>query len=78
MIVETDVSNTKNDICDVNKEEEELKKYEKLVENGKAGTLQNCDNVDDDLLKMASGDEDEAFTDFQNTIRDDPDQVLRY
>ncbi|KAK0161383.1 hypothetical protein PV327_009859 [Microctonus hyperodae] len=78
LIIESDVSNTKNDKSDVNKEEEEMKKYEKLLENGEAGTLQTCDNVNDDLLKMAAGDEDKVFIKFQNTIRDDPDQVLRY
>ncbi|XP_015601697.1 programmed cell death protein 2 isoform X2 [Cephus cinctus] len=73
---EVSEENSKDDEDD--KEAQEIEKYKKLLEEGKAGTLQSEKDVDADLLKMASSIEDETFTNFSIRIKKYPDQVLRY
>lgn len=62
---------------DIKKEIQEIKKYEGLVTSVHAGTLQPEPNVDSDLIKMSSRMEDETFFEFQEHIKNDPEQVLR-
>lgn len=57
--------------------EEELEKFEELVNSGGAGTLQSENDIDDDLLAMAHHIEDKTFLKFKKRIENDPDQVLR-
>ena len=67
---------SKND--DPEKDSEEIKKYEELVKNGQAGSLQFAADIDSALVEMANKVEDKAFFKFQNRIKLDPNQVLRY
>ncbi|XP_015510889.1 programmed cell death protein 2 [Neodiprion pinetum] len=59
-------------------ENQEIIEYEKLIVHNEAGTLQNEDNVDADLLKMSAANEDEVFFEFTTTVKKYPDQILRY
>ncbi|XP_033207717.1 programmed cell death protein 2 isoform X2 [Belonocnema kinseyi] len=63
---------------DIKKEIQEIKKYESLVTSGHAGTLISEPNVDADLIQMSNRIEDVTFFEFQEHIKNDPDQVLRY
>ncbi|XP_012231809.1 programmed cell death protein 2 isoform X2 [Linepithema humile] len=62
---------------DLKTEQIEIEKYNEMVRNDKAGTLQH-ENVNDDLLQMASNEKDETFTEFRMKIDNYPDQILRY
>jgi pre-rRNA-processing protein TSR4 len=56
--------------------ENELKKFEHLIEIGQAGSLQSEDL--NDLLKMANNIEDKTFSKFCKGIQNEPEQVLRF
>ncbi|KAL0131936.1 hypothetical protein PUN28_000010 [Cardiocondyla obscurior] len=58
-------------------EQEEIEKYNTMVQDGKAGIFQHKD-VDNDLLCMANDEKDEMFANFRTKIDDYPDQILRY
>lgn len=58
--------------------EDELKKFKELLESGNAGSLQSEKDIDNDLLNMANDLEDKSFLKFQERIKIDPEQVLRY
>lgn len=62
---------------DLIKEEEEIKKYETMVQKNEAGIFQNED-VQNELLNMANQQEDETFSKFHSTIKKYPDQILRF
>lgn len=62
---------------DAENERKEIDEYNVMIQNGKAGTLQHED-VNDDLLQMASNEKDETFAEFRMKIDDYPDQILRY
>lgn len=62
---------------DANSTEQELTKFQELVESGQAGTLQAEKDVDNDLVQMASELEDKVFLKFQERIKSEPDQVIR-
>lgn len=61
---------------DLKTEQIELEKYNEMIHNNKAGTLQH-ENVNDDLLQMASNEKDETFAKFRMKIDNYPDQILR-
>jgi len=63
---------------DVETEQEEIKKYNMMMQSGKAGTLQHEDV--NDLLEMvtSANENDEVFIKFRMKIDNDPDQILRY
>lgn len=80
IVIDTDVSMDESieNIDEFQSEQEELEKYNKMVQDGKAGTLQHED-VNDDLSQMANSDEkDEVFAEFCAKIDEYPDQILRY
>lgn len=58
-------------------EQKEIEKYNAMVQDGKAGMFQHED-VNDDLLQMATDEKDEVFAEFRTTIDNYPDQILRY
>ncbi|XP_014474555.1 PREDICTED: programmed cell death protein 2 [Dinoponera quadriceps] len=62
---------------DVESEKKELEKYNTMVQDGTAGTLQHED-VDDDLSQLASNEKDQIFAEFRTKVQKDPDQILRY
>lgn len=57
--------------------EQEMEKYNAMIQSGTAGSLQHED-VNDDLVQMASEEKDETFVEFRMRIDNHPDQVLRY
>ncbi|XP_021926368.1 programmed cell death protein 2 [Zootermopsis nevadensis] len=61
---------------DLKTEEEKLKAFEKMVQEGKAGTLQGDTSFDE--LQKTTSPEDRQFSKFNSRIRRNPDQVLRY
>uniref|UniRef100_A0A348G6C9 Programmed cell death protein 2 n=1 Tax=Odontomachus monticola TaxID=613454 RepID=A0A348G6C9_ODOMO len=65
------------DTEDIENEQKELEKYNAMIRDNIAGTLQNED-VDDDLLQMALDEKDQVFTEFHTKVQKHPDQVLRY
>ncbi|KZC07423.1 PREDICTED: programmed cell death protein 2 [Dufourea novaeangliae] len=77
IVIEAENEREDNDESNCEKEEEEIKKYETMIESGQAGTLQNED-VQSELLSMANQKEDEIFSEFRLTIDQYPDQILRY
>lgn len=60
----------------VDNEEKQMQEYEKLVAEGKTGTLN--DISEDELQSHASLDGDKVFLQFKKRISKEPDQVLRY
>lgn len=62
---------------DLIKEEEEIKKYETMVQKNEAGIFQNED-IQNELMNMANQQEDETFSKFLSTIKKYPDQILRF
>lgn len=62
---------------DLESEQKEIEKYKAMVHSGKAGSLQH-ENINDDLLQMASGENDEVFAEFCMKTDNYPDQILRY
>lgn len=62
---------------DLTSEQIEIKKYNEMIQNNKAGTFQN-ENVNNDLIKMASDEMDETFAEFRMKINNYLDQILRY
>jgi len=58
-------------------EQEEIEKYNAMVQDGKAGIFQHED-VNDDLLQMANDEKDKVFAEFRMEIDNYPDQILRY
>ncbi|XP_076247235.1 zinc finger protein RP-8 [Calliopsis andreniformis] len=78
IVIEAEETKEENDANDSDLEEkEEIKKYEKMIEKGEAGTFQNED-VQKELLSMANQKEDEVFCEFRLTSDKYPDQILRY
>lgn len=59
------------------KNEQEIEKYNAMIQDGKAGTFQHED-VNDDLLQMANDEKDETFAKFRMKMDNYPDQILRY
>ena len=62
---------------DLEKERQEIQKYEEHVASVHAGSLQFEPNVDSDLIQLANMIEDDTFDEFTEQIKNDPDQVLR-
>ncbi|XP_011873113.1 PREDICTED: programmed cell death protein 2-like [Vollenhovia emeryi] len=63
--------------ADLKSEQKEMDKYNAMVQDGRAGTFQHED-VNDDLLQMASEEKDETFAEFRMKMDNYPDQILRY
>lgn len=80
MVIEREEATNDDDDAgaDLDKEKEEIEKYNSLLKSGNAGTLQSEQDVDGDLLKMAVTEEDKNFMKFRAKINKQPDQVLRY
>ncbi|XP_017891889.1 programmed cell death protein 2 [Ceratina calcarata] len=76
IVIEKDDTNDESN-NDLSKEEEEIKKYEAMIEKGEAGTLQNED-VESTLLNVADQQEDQTFCEFRLVVDKYPDQILRY
>ncbi|KAK1119072.1 hypothetical protein K0M31_013579 [Melipona bicolor] len=78
IVVETeDKEDANNTDTDLIKEEEEIKKYEAMVQKGEAGSFQNED-IQNELLNMVNQKEDKVFSKFLSTIDKYPNQILRY
>lgn len=77
IVIEREDKEDTNNSNDLIKEEEEIKKYETMVQKNEAGIFQNED-VQNELLNMANQQEDETFSKFHTTIKKYPDQILRY
>lgn len=78
VVIETEDNNSVNsDEDNLEKEKEEVEKYEEMKKSGKAGTLQNED-VQSELLNLVNNKEDETFIEFRLIIDKYPDQILRY
>ncbi|CAK9832289.1 Programmed cell death protein 2 [Anthophora retusa] len=77
IIIEQEDTEDENNANDVSKEQEEIKKYETMLQEGEAGTLQHED-VQNELLSMANQTEDETFSKFCSITDKYPDQILRY
>ncbi|XP_053596084.1 programmed cell death protein 2 [Microplitis demolitor] len=58
------------------KEKVELDKFNKMVEEGSAGSLQHI--KESDLIEMVKANDDEVFMKFKEKIKNNPDQILRY
>lgn len=71
---DSDDEDTEQD--DSKTEQIEMEKYNEMIRNDKAGTLQH-ENVNDDLLQMASNEKDETFEEFRRKISNYLDQILR-
>ncbi|XP_031848269.2 zinc finger protein RP-8 [Nomia melanderi] len=77
IVIESEDDKECNNENNAEKEEEEIRTYKKMVDEGEAGTFQNED-VQNELLSMCNQKEDEVFSEFRLTIDKDPDQILRY
>ncbi|XP_043257431.1 programmed cell death protein 2 [Colletes gigas] len=77
IIIEPEDGKEDNDANISEEDEEEIKKYETMVEKGEAGTFQNED-VQTELLSLANQNEDETFLEFRLATDKYPDQILRY
>ncbi|XP_076752195.1 zinc finger protein RP-8 [Xylocopa sonorina] len=77
IVIEKDNAEDKSDANELTEDEEEIKKYETMVQKGEAGTFQNQD-VEKELLSMANQQEDQVFSKFLSIVDKFPDQVLRY
>ncbi|XP_076637091.1 zinc finger protein RP-8 isoform X2 [Colletes latitarsis] len=77
IIIEAEDRKEDNDANISEEDEEEIKKYETMVEKGEAGTFQNED-VQNELLSLANQNEDETFLEFRLATDKYPDQILRY
>ena len=78
IVIETeDKEDANNTDTDLIKEEEEIKKYEAMVQKGEAGSFQNED-VQSELLNMVNQKEDKVFSKFLSTIDKYPNQILRF
>lgn len=62
---------------EIEKENKEIEIFNSMLESNNAGSLQNHQDVDADLIKMSANEEDENFIDFRAKINNQPDQVLR-
>ncbi|EFN75859.1 Programmed cell death protein 2 [Harpegnathos saltator] len=58
-------------------EEKELEKYNAMIKNNTAGTLQHEDVVND-LSKIALHEKDQTFSKFRVTVQNHPTQIIRY
>ncbi|XP_028046283.1 programmed cell death protein 2-like isoform X2 [Monomorium pharaonis] len=77
IVIESDDTAKENvEENDSKSEQEEVKKYNAMLQDGKLG-IQN-ENVNDDLLQMANDEKDETFAEFRMKIDNFPDQILRY
>ncbi|XP_072754018.1 programmed cell death protein 2 isoform X2 [Anoplolepis gracilipes] len=77
IVIESDdvtKDNTAQD--DFKNEQKEMEKYNAMIQNGKAGSLQHED-INDDLLEIVN-EKDEVFVEFRMKIDNYPDQILRY
>lgn len=61
----------------VEDEQKELEKYNAMIQDGTAGTLQHED-IDDDLSQIALDEKDKTFAEFRIKVQEDPTQILRY
>lgn len=77
IVIEAEDERKDNDANTSEEEEEEIQKYEMMVEKGEAGIFQNTD-LPNELLSMANQMEDEIFSKFRSTIDKYPDQIIRY
>ncbi|XP_029040551.1 programmed cell death protein 2 [Osmia bicornis bicornis] len=77
IVIEREDVENDNDVNKLNEEEEEIKKYETMIQNNEAGTLQNED-IQEELLHIANQKEDETFSKFQLAVDEYPDQIIRY
>ncbi|XP_043786909.1 programmed cell death protein 2 isoform X5 [Apis laboriosa] len=77
IVIEREDKEDAHNSNDLIKEEEEIKKYETMVQKNEAGIFQNED-VQNELMNMANQQEDETFSKFLSTIKKYPDQILRY
>ncbi|XP_050460504.1 programmed cell death protein 2 isoform X1 [Cataglyphis hispanica] len=77
IVIESDDLTKDIEQDDVESEQKEIEKYNTMIQNGKAGSLQHED-VNDDLLQIASDEKDEMFTEFRMRTDNYPDQILRY
>lgn len=77
IVIEREDAENDNDVNKLDEEEEEIKKYETMVQNNEAGTLQNED-IQEELLHIANQKEDETFSKFQLAVDEYPDQIIRY
>lgn len=75
-IEEEDTEDTKKEETTEEADERRMKEYEKLVADGKAGTLTEVSDAD--LQSHAAVDEDKVFAHFRKRIGANPEQVLRY
>lgn len=74
IVMEDDDSIAEKD--DVDSEHKEIEEYNAMIQNDEVGTFQH-DDVNDDLLQMASSETDETFVEFREKINNYPDQILR-
>lgn len=77
IVIESDdvtKDNTAQD--DFKNEQKEMEKYNAMIQNDKAGSLQHED-INDDLLEIVN-EKDEVFVEFRMKIDNYPDQILRY
>lgn len=77
IVIEKEDANGESNINDSSKEEEEIKKYEAMIDKGEAGILQSED-VENTLLNLTDQQEDETFSQFRLIVDAYPDQILRY
>lgn len=62
---------------DIESEQKELEKYNAMIQDGTAGTLQHED-VTDDLSQLALDEKDQIFAEFRIKVQKHPNQILRY
>lgn len=76
VVTENESYYAEREVDDLKLEKREMKKYEELVKSGKAGSLHSEKEIDKDLKKMTS-EEDETFLEFRSRIKKNMEQVLR-
>lgn len=74
----SDSEASNSDSEDDGKTEVNQELFRKMMEEGKAGTLSDAKNVDDDLKQMALGKEDKQLSKFKSIVKRCPEQILRY
>lgn len=77
IVIESDDLTKDIEQDDLESEQKEIEKYNAMIQNGKAGSLQHED-VNDDLLQIANDEKDEIFAEFRMRTDNYPDQILRY
>ncbi|KAL6267497.1 hypothetical protein P5V15_000571 [Pogonomyrmex californicus] len=77
IVIESDDTKENVEQNDLKSEQEEMEKYNTMVQDDRVGTFQHKD-VNDDLLEMANDEKDEIFAEFRMKIDNYPDQILRY